>query len=71
MTISDMNDNIMIGGIRLVPEIDLLNKYRATVPELPSGLLSIIDMENKMETAEITRDNLDTRFALTYTPSGA
>jgi hypothetical protein len=71
MTISDMNDNILIGGIRLVPEIDLLNKYRATVPELPSGLLRIIDMENKMETAELTRDNFGTRFVLTYTITGA
>jgi hypothetical protein len=66
MTILDINDNILVGSIRLVPDVMLLKKYRASVPELPPGDLVIFDLEGKMETAEITRDNLGSRFDLSY-----
>jgi hypothetical protein len=70
MTILDINDRILVGGIRLVPDVLLLRKYRASVPELPPGDLVIFDREGKLETAEITRDNLGSRFDLSYVISG-
>ena len=70
MSVLDVDDNILLGGIRLVPKIDLLAKYRASVPGLPSGVLSVMDKQNDPATAEITRDNLGIRFLLTYMESG-
>jgi len=66
MKISDANGKLLLPGIRLVPGIRLLKKYRASVPELPPGELILVDIEGKLETAEVTRDNLSTRFVLTY-----
>jgi hypothetical protein len=70
MTIFDIHDTILLGGIRLVPGIDLLKKYRASVPELPNGVLSVMDKESDPKTAELTRDNLGKRFVLAYTDFG-
>ena len=70
MTILDVNDRILLGGLRLVPNVPLLEKYRASVPELPPGDLVIFDREGRMETAEITRNNLGSRFDLSYVISG-
>jgi len=70
MTILDIYDNILLAGIRLVPDLYFFEKYRASVPELPIGDLFIFDQEGKMETAEITRDNLGSRFILSYITSG-
>ena len=70
MTILDINDKILLGGIRLVPNTTLLDKYRASVPELPPGDLVIFDRIGNLETAEITRDNLGSRFDLSYVISG-
>jgi hypothetical protein len=67
MKILDSNGNTLIAGLRLVPEIPLLDKYRASVPELPEGDLHLIDIEGKLWSAEVTRDNLHLRFALNYT----
>ena len=66
MRISDSNGELLIAGLRLVPGIDLLKKYRASCPTLPPGDLILFDKENRMNTAEVTRDNLSTRFALKY-----
>jgi hypothetical protein len=66
MAISDTSGNLLIGGIRLVLGCSLLDKYRAFVPDLPPGDLMLLDRENKMETAELNRDNFATRFAFTY-----
>jgi hypothetical protein len=66
MSISDTNGNLLIAGIRLVPGIRLLKKYRATSPDLPPGELVLVDIEGKPSTAEVTRTNLSNRFALTY-----
>jgi hypothetical protein len=66
LAISDVNDKMLLAGIRLVPQIDLLGKYRATVPGLPPGMLLILDNEDNPQTAELTRDNFGTRFVLTY-----
>lgn len=67
MAISDVNGNPLLAGIRLVPGIFFLEKYRASVPSLPLGELWLVDVEGKLSTAEVTRENLSTRFALTYT----
>lgn len=70
MTILDVNDRILLGGLRLVPNVLLFEKYRASVPELPIGDLVIFDREGKVEADEITRRNLGTRFDLSYVISG-
>jgi len=70
MTILDVNDKILLGGLRLVPNVLLFEKYRASVPELPSGDLVIFDREGKLEADEITRGNLGSRFDLSYVISG-
>lgn len=67
MAISDVNGNLLLAGIRLVPGIFFLEKYRASVSGLPPGELWLVDIEGKLSTAEATRENLSTRFALTYT----
>jgi hypothetical protein len=66
MTIMDANENVLIGGIRLVTGGLLLDKYRASCPELPPGYLFLMDREGKLETAEPTRENLAERFVLVY-----
>ena len=66
MHISDTNDELLIAGLRLVPGIELLGKYRASSPGLPPGDLILVDRERNPQTAEVTRDNLSSRFALTY-----
>jgi hypothetical protein len=70
MTILDVNDKILLGGLRLVPNVLFFEKYRASVPELPIGDLVIFDREGKLEADEITRYNLGNRFDLSYVISG-
>lgn len=66
MSISDADDNLLIGGLRLVCGVDLLKKYRESVPKLPSGLLIIIDKLHNEQTAELDRNNFGSRFLLGY-----
>ena len=66
MSINDVNGNLLIAGLRLIPGTKLLEKYRASSPMLPPGELVLIDIEGKLETAKVTRENLSTRYALTY-----
>jgi hypothetical protein len=66
MNISDVNGDLLIAGIRLVPEVNFLEKYRASSPGLPPGDLVLIDREHNIRTAEVTRENLSSRFSLTY-----
>lgn len=70
LSLSDANGNLLLAGIRLVPGVFFFEKYRASVPELPSGELWLVDTQGKLSTAEVTRDNLHARFALTYTVFG-
>lgn len=70
MSISDAADNLLLGGLRLVPKIDLLAKYRATVAGLPKGMLRILDKQNDPTTAELDRDNFGSRFVLSYSDYG-
>jgi hypothetical protein len=69
-TISDANGELLVAGLRLVPGIDMLKKFRASSPGLPPGELVLIDKEGRPETAEVTRDNLATRFSLVYSLVG-
>jgi hypothetical protein len=66
LTIMDTTEKVLIGGLRMVTGGLLLDKYRASCPELPPGLLMLIDREGKPETAEPDRDNFAERFALVY-----
>ena len=70
MTILDIYDRILLGGLRLVPNIKFFEKYRASVSGLPPGDLVVFDREGKMETAELTRNNLGSRFVLSYVVGG-
>jgi hypothetical protein len=66
MSIMDVNKNLLLGGIRLVPGVHFLEKYRPSVPELPQGDLELVNKQG--ETApDVTRDNLHRRFMLIYT----
>ena len=69
LTIKDINGNSLIDGlIRLVPGVDdFLNQFRASSPGLPPGRLYLKDLEDRLDTAVVTRKNLSGRFALTYT----
>jgi hypothetical protein len=67
LSILDAENNLLLAGLRLVPGVFLLGKYRASVPELPPGELWLVDVQSKLSTAEVTRNNLHSRFALTYT----
>jgi len=66
LSISDTAGNLILGGLRLIPSVKMLNKYRASCPGLPPGELVLIDTEGRPETAVVTRDNLSHRYALTY-----
>ena len=66
MSISDVNGELLIAGIRLVPGVNFLEKYRASSPGLPPGELILYDRERNAGTAVVTRQNLGSRFALTY-----
>jgi hypothetical protein len=70
MTILDVNNTVLLAGIRLAPEIDLLEKYRASAPELPRGALVVMDKGSDPKTAELTRDNFGKRFVLAYVDMG-
>jgi len=70
MSISDANGDLLISGLRLVPGVSFLEKYRASVPALPPGELRLVDKEENQGSDEVTRDNLSNRFVLTYTVIG-
>jgi hypothetical protein len=66
MSISDTAGNLLIAGLRLIPGVNMLQKYRASCPELPPGELWLIDRQSRADTADVTRENLSSRYALTY-----
>ena len=70
LCISDTNDNLILGGVRLSIGTDLLRKYRASCPELPPGEIFVLDTTGDYITAELTRDNFNTRFKLCYGTHG-
>jgi hypothetical protein len=66
LSILDTKDNLILGGIRLSVGSKLLKKYRASCPSLPPGEIWVMDTTENYETAELTRDNFNTRFKLCY-----
>jgi hypothetical protein len=66
LSISDTHDNLILGGIRLSVGSYLLKKYHAICPSLPPGEIWLFDTTGNPETAELTRDNFNTRFKLCY-----
>ncbi len=66
MSVLDASGTLLLGGIRLVPGIDLLAKYRVSVGGLPAGKLIVIDRQNDPVTAELDRNSFGERFLLGY-----
>jgi hypothetical protein len=66
MALMDTNSKLILGGIRLSQGSDLLTKYRAYCTDLPPGEFWILDNQGDDKTAELTRENFSTRFALCY-----
>jgi hypothetical protein len=66
MTVMDADERVLAGGIHLVPGCPLLEKYKASVPALPPGVLMLIDREDRPDTAVADRKNLGSRFLLAY-----
>lgn len=64
MSVYDNDDNLILGGIKLVVNIDLFDEYRILKHDLPEGELVLIPRNDKVR--EITRDNLSTDYALIY-----
>ncbi len=65
MSMYDSSKVLIVGGIRLVTLIDLLQLYKPLYPKLPKGELILLAKTKNV--IEITRDNLANDFALTYT----
>lgn len=63
-SIYDENKELLVGGIRLVTKIDLLDIYRNYITDLPSGILQVVPRNDVVE--EITRDNLNSDYTLIY-----
>lgn len=63
---SIFNDNkkLIVGGIRLVTGIDLLDEYRNYSIELPTGRLQVVPKNNTVD--RITRDNFNSSYVLIY-----
>jgi hypothetical protein len=66
LCISDTKDNLILGGVRLSAGSYLLEKYRASCPGLPPGEIWLLDTAGDDKTAELARDNFNTRFKLCY-----
>jgi hypothetical protein len=66
LNMSDEKGNSVLGGIRLSVGSYLLRKYHASCPALPPGEMWLLDATGRYETAELTRDNFNTRFKLCY-----
>ena len=64
MAISDTRGNLILGGIRLIPEVPFFKKYRASCPDLPPGELYLAHTSGRTD-VDVTRGNL-TEFALKY-----
>ncbi len=66
LNICDLDENLIVGGIRLSVGSDLLKKYHVSCPKLPKGELWLLDVTNDYKTAELERFNFSTRFKFCY-----
>ena len=65
LTISDVDKNLLVSNIRIVPWIDLLTPYTREV--LPKGNIILIPKSTQYpKSKDITLDNLNTEFDLVY-----
>lgn len=64
MSVFNSNKEIIVGGIRIVTVIDLLDEYRARFNTLPPGALQVVPRNDVV--GEITRDNFARDFMLMY-----
>lgn len=64
LSICDDNDKLLVGGIKLVTTIDLLDEYRSYAYGLPKGRLQLVKKDNLV--LGITRENLNSNFMLMY-----
>lgn len=62
MTISDFEDNIIVSGIKLVLNYDLLNPYRHL--DVPAGQLYVLDPSDTL--LRINREDIDKNVSLFY-----
>src|SRR5574344_2059718 len=63
-SIYNEDKKLLVGGIRLVTKIDLLDEYRNYILDLPKGSLQVVPKNDNVE--KITRNNLNTSYILTY-----
>jgi hypothetical protein len=66
LSISDVNGALLLGGLRLQCGCLFLARYKPLFPELPAGDFMLVDKEDDLPTAYVTRDNLSARFSLVY-----
>ena len=64
LTIYDDHEELIVGGIRLVTKIDMLDEYRYALSNLPEGELVLYPNSNNVQA--ITRDNLTSDYNLCY-----
>lgn len=64
LSVMDDKENILVGGIRIVSKIDLLDYYRNFRKGLPAGELKCIAVTPNVK--EITHDNFGTDWSLCY-----
>ena len=63
-SIYDNDEKLLVGGIRLVTMIDLLDEYKNFISKLPSGILQLVPRNDAV--VGITRKNLNTDYSLIY-----
>jgi len=63
--IFDQNEVTIVGGIKLVPSVFLLTKYRS-VTNLPAGNLFLFDSDQNDQSAVLGLTDLGVRFTLLY-----
>lgn len=65
MNMQDANLVVLIAGVQLVPNFDLLDKYPGR--NLPQGIFMAADARGN--TFDITRDNMGSDVVLLYVPT--
>ena len=64
MTIGEQDGTIIVAGIKLLPQIDLLSRHRDI--RLPKGLLYAIDVEEGEQAIRPEKNQLGTKLRLLY-----
>lgn len=64
LTISDVQDIVLVSNIKLVPHIGLLSPFVTNT--LPQGILTLVSDSSYESPPAITLENLSTDFTLVY-----